>query len=115
MLHSPVRRGRPKGTGIDDNDRIARLDELLRVHPELRPTTAIRLMGLFKPIGDPPTARQVQSLHVEDAHRTFKRASRDRTRRGASLRADASGDAARPLRPSEKQGLFGQFDLQAFL
>ncbi|WP_045834783.1 hypothetical protein [Hyphomicrobium sp. 99] len=49
MLHSPIRRGRPKGTGIDDSDRIARLDELLRVHPELRPTTAIRLMGYSNP------------------------------------------------------------------
>lgn len=49
MHHIPVRRGRPKGTGIDDSDRIARLDELLRVHPELRPTTAIRLMGFSNP------------------------------------------------------------------
>jgi hypothetical protein len=49
MLHSPSRRGRPKGTGIDDSDRIARLDELLRVHPELKPTTAIRLMGYSDP------------------------------------------------------------------
>ena len=49
MHHTPVRRGRPKGTGIDDSDRIARLDELLRVHPELRPTTAIRLMGFSNP------------------------------------------------------------------
>lgn len=49
MLHSPSRRGRPKGTGIDDNDRIARLDELLRVHPEMKPTTAIRLMGYSNP------------------------------------------------------------------
>jgi hypothetical protein len=49
MLHSPVRRGRPKGTGIDDTVRIARLAELLRVHPDLRPTTAIRLMGYSDP------------------------------------------------------------------
>jgi len=49
MLHSPIRRGRPIGTGIDDSDRIARLDELLRVHPELKPTTAIRLMGYSNP------------------------------------------------------------------
>jgi hypothetical protein len=49
MLHSPVRRGRPKGTGIDDNDRIARLAELLRTRPDLRPTTAIRLMGYSNP------------------------------------------------------------------
>jgi hypothetical protein len=49
MLHTPARRGRPKGTGIDDSDRIARLAELLRIHPELRPTTAIRLMGYSDP------------------------------------------------------------------
>ena len=49
MLHSPVRRGRPKGTGIDDSVRIARLVELLRIHPDLRPTTAIRLMGYSDP------------------------------------------------------------------
>jgi hypothetical protein len=49
MLHTPIRRGRPKGTGIDDSDRIARLDEMLRVHPDLRPTTAIRLMGYSDP------------------------------------------------------------------
>lgn len=49
MLHSPIRRGRPKGTGIDDSDRIARLDELLRIHPEMKPTTAIRAMGYSDP------------------------------------------------------------------
>lgn len=42
-------RGRPKGTGIDDADRIARLIELMRVKPELKPTTAIRLMGFSDP------------------------------------------------------------------
>jgi hypothetical protein len=49
MLHTPVRRGRPKGTGIDDNERIVQLAELLRIRPELRPTTAIRQMGYSDP------------------------------------------------------------------
>ncbi len=49
MPHDQVRRGRPKGTGIDDSDRIARLAELLRIQPDLRPTTAIRLMGFSDP------------------------------------------------------------------
>jgi len=43
------RRGRPKGTGIDDSDRIARLAELIKVRPELKPTTAIRTMGITDP------------------------------------------------------------------
>jgi hypothetical protein len=49
MVHIPARRGRPKGTGIDDSDRIFRLAELLRVRPELKTTTAIRLMGFSDP------------------------------------------------------------------
>jgi hypothetical protein len=49
MLHTPGRRGRPKGTGIDDNERLAQLDALLRIHPDLRPTTAIRQMGYSDP------------------------------------------------------------------
>ena len=49
MLQTPVRRGRPKGTGIDDSERLTRLDELLRIHPDWRPTTAIRKMGYSDP------------------------------------------------------------------
>jgi len=49
MLHTPIRRGRPKGTGIDDNQRLAQLAELLRIRPDLRPTTAIRQMGYSDP------------------------------------------------------------------
>lgn len=49
MMKSTGKRGRPKGTGIDDSDRIARLAELLRVHPDLKTTTAIRVMGFSDP------------------------------------------------------------------
>jgi hypothetical protein len=66
MLHSPIRRGRPKGTGIDDSDRMARLDELLRVHPEMRPTTAIRLMGY----SDPSAIRRLRDKYKVFALRT---------------------------------------------
>lgn len=54
------RRGRPKGTGIDDSDRIARLAELIRVKPELRPTTAIRAMG----ISDPSVIRRLRDKYA---------------------------------------------------
>lgn len=49
MLQHAGRRGRPKGTGIDDTERLARLGELLRINPDLRPTTAIRQMGYSDP------------------------------------------------------------------
>jgi hypothetical protein len=49
MVHSAVRRGRPKGTGIDDSARLERIAELLRLHPDFKPTTAIRSMGFCDP------------------------------------------------------------------
>jgi hypothetical protein len=49
MVDTKTRRGRPIGTGIDDSDRIARLAELIRTQPDLRPTTAIRAMGFSDP------------------------------------------------------------------
>lgn len=67
MIKSQSRRGRPKGTGIDDNDRIARLAEMLRVHPELRPTTAIRVMGF----SDPSAIRRLR-----DKYKALNAASR---------------------------------------
>ncbi len=78
MLHSPIRRGRPKGTGIDDSDRIARLDEMLRVHPDLKPTTAIRLMGY----SDPSAIRRLR-----DKYKLF--AVRIRIELGKDLRGTA--------------------------
>lgn len=59
MVPSKPRRGRPIGTGIDDSDRIARLAELLRTQPNLKPTTAIRAMGF----SDPSTIRRLRDKY----------------------------------------------------
>ena len=64
MMKSTGKRGRPKGTGIDDNDRIARLAELLRVHPDLKPTTAIRVMGFT----DPSAIRRLRDKYKIVSH-----------------------------------------------
>lgn len=56
MIETKARRGRPIGTGIDDSDRIARLAELLKTQPNLKPTTAIRAMGF----SDPSTIRRLR-------------------------------------------------------
>lgn len=66
MVQAPARRGRPKGSGIDDSDRIARLVELLRIRPELKPTTAIRVMGF----SDPSAIRRLR-----DKYHAFLRTS----------------------------------------
>lgn len=64
MMSPSSRRGRPKGTGIDDSCRIARLAELLRVHPELRPTTALRVMGFT----DPSAVRRLRDKYKAFVH-----------------------------------------------
>ena len=59
MYETKVNRGRPKGTGIDDSDRIARLVALLTTDPDLKPTTAIRCMG----ITDPSAIRRIRDKY----------------------------------------------------
>jgi len=83
MLHTPVRRGRPKGTGIDDNQRLEQLAELLRVCPELRPTTAIRQMGY----SDPSAIRRLR-----DKYKIFALGSRT-TLKGLVASAGAASEA----------------------
>ena len=59
MFETKISRGRPKGTGIDDSDRIARLVALLTTDPDLKPTTAIRCMG----ITDPSAIRRIRDKY----------------------------------------------------
>jgi hypothetical protein len=66
MIETKARRGRPIGTGIDDSDRIARLAELIQTQPELKPTTAIRVMGF----SDPSTIRRLR-----DKYKAFQTAT----------------------------------------
>lgn len=44
--HSPRRRGCPKGTGIDDTPTLQRVADLLVATPGLRPTTAMKRVGV---------------------------------------------------------------------
>lgn len=89
MLHTSSRRGRPKGTGIDDSDRIARLDELLRIHPELKPTTAIRMMGY----SNPSAIRRLRDKYKIFALKTRLELAKD-------MRASAQGSPAFASEPA---------------
>ena len=84
MVQTKARRGRPIGTGIDDSDRIARLEELLRTQPDLKPTTAIRVMGFT----DPSTIRRLRDK--------FKLQSRPQ---GSNTALLMTGNAPRASRP----------------
>ncbi|MCH9765846.1 MAG: hypothetical protein K0U34_07640 [Alphaproteobacteria bacterium] len=57
------RRGRPKGSGLDDTRHLATISEMIAANPDLKPTTAIRSLG----ISDPSTIRRLR-----DKYRKFK-------------------------------------------
>jgi hypothetical protein len=52
-------RGRPKGSGIDDSGTLREIGRLIEATPNLRPTTAIRKLG----ISDPSTIRRLRDKY----------------------------------------------------
>ena len=71
MSEPKARRGRPKGTGIDDSHRLYELDRIIAANPRLRPTTAIReQLG----ITNPSTIRRLRDKYKQATmHAAFAR------------------------------------------
>lgn len=56
MSETRTRRGRPKGSGIDDRQRLDAIARLIGANPALKPTTAIRSLG----VSDPSVIRRLR-------------------------------------------------------
>ena len=56
MSDITTRRGRPKGSGIDDRQRLDAIARLIAANPDLKPTTAIRTLG----VADPSVIRRLR-------------------------------------------------------
>ena len=56
MPTATVRYGRPKGSGLDDRQQLETIAALLAANPKLKPTTAIRSLG----VDDPSTIRRLR-------------------------------------------------------
>ena len=56
MSNAAARRGRPKGSGLDDRARLKTVAALLASNPELKTTNAIKSTG----ISDPSTIRRLR-------------------------------------------------------
>lgn len=59
-----ARRGRPRGSGLDDRVQLRRIVEMLEADPGLKPTTAIKAMG----VSDPSTIRRLRDKLKTDQH-----------------------------------------------
>ena len=122
MPTTNARYGRPKGTGVDDSRQLESLAALLAANPALKPTTAIRSLG----VEDPSVIRRLrdkfrmdQAQLMADARRSFRTNDRTLARPGpmqptsrrplASVRthipAAPTGDAARDYRRRSRPAL----------
>jgi hypothetical protein len=56
MSFEKARRGRPKGSGLDDRNQLAAVAKLLAANPSMAPTTAIKSIG----VTDPSSVRRLR-------------------------------------------------------
>lgn len=61
MSETATRRGRPKGSGIDDSTRLEAIARLLATNPDMKPTTAIKSLG----VSDPSIIRRLRDKYAE--------------------------------------------------
>jgi hypothetical protein len=81
MPTANVRYGRPKGTGLDDRRHLETIAALLAANPKLKPTSAIRSLG----IENPSTIRRLRDKFRMDQSRLMANASRVSRANGSSL------------------------------
>ena len=95
MPITSARYGRPKGTGVDDSRQLESLAALLTANPALKPTTAIRSLG----VEDPSVIRRLRDKFRMDQARLMADARRD-------LRTNPRSPARPgPTRPASRRPL----------
>jgi hypothetical protein len=72
MLTTHARYGRPKGSGLDDSLQLKNMAALLAANPALKPTTAIRSLG----VEDPSVIRRLRDKFRMDQARLLADARR---------------------------------------
>lgn len=96
MPSDTARRGRPRGSGLDDRAQLRQIAELLEADPNLKPTTAIKAIG----VSDPSTIRRLRDkLKAEMQPVPAAAAMHSGTARGRVPELiEACASAARPAR-----------------
>ncbi|MGX5636841.1 hypothetical protein ACWKV8_10695 [Brevundimonas diminuta ATCC 11568] len=89
MQHAKRGRGRPKGSGLPDGDRLDRVADLLIARPQLKPTTAIKQT-------DPaPSEADLRRLQIKWKAESEARLAAARDRQATKREAQAQRSAAR--------------------
>ncbi|MFA5899202.1 MAG: hypothetical protein WC829_08820 [Hyphomicrobium sp.] len=95
MPTTQPRYGRPKGTGLDDSRQLESIAALLAANPGLKPTTAIRSLG----VEDPSAIRRLRDKFRIDQARLMANARHSFRSNGRAL-ANLS-----PSRPAQRRQL----------
>ena len=95
MPTTTARYGRPKGTGVDDSRQMESLAAHLAANPALRPTTAIRALG----VEDPSIIRRLRDKFRMDQARLMADARRSFRSNGRALACPG------PLKPTSRRPL----------
>jgi hypothetical protein len=113
MSSHATRRGRPRGSGLDDRVQLRRIAQLLEADPALKPTTAIKAVG----VTDPSTIRRLRDKlktdHIRETAPVASHATPARGRSAELLEARPTGKPALPDRPSGAAFATGSMGLQA--
>lgn len=95
-----ARRGRPRGSGLDDRGQLRRIALLLEADPALKPTTAIKATG----VTDPSTIRRLRDKLKADAQGEPARSASPSPTRGHAAELLDARPAGRPVRPDRSPG-----------
>jgi hypothetical protein len=105
MQTASARYGRPLGTGLDDRQRLASIAAAIVANPKLKPTTAIRSLG----VQDPSTIRRLrdkfsleQGKLMAEARRAARAKASGTQREVAKLARHAQSDAVAEPAPAPK-------------
>lgn len=101
-----VRRGRPRGSGLDDRAQLRRIAELMDANPGMKPTTAIKALG----VSDPSTIRRLRDKlkaersKLELASTALAKGGRSGLPEHAELRTAAETSRSTSLTSSREHG-----------
>ena len=90
-------RGRPVGSGIDDRERLSQIAQMLASNPEMKPTTAIRAIGIVDPSAVRRLRDKLKSGHAD----TLRAAGASAESQARVQTMAASADNVLPFRISE--------------
>ncbi len=91
MTASNARRGRPKGSGIDDQKKLVEIGRLIGSDPRMKPTTAIKAIGVTDPSAIRRLRDKYNMAHVDHC-------SADHAHGGSSHPVNRTPVASAPVR-----------------